>query len=475
MTVLDPAGKHLHFVTGRLAQHALEAQVSELAQQLSFEYSIDVMPITVAALMTSEWLALRIQVPDNADLILLPGYCGSDLSPLESITSVPLMRGPKDLRRLPHFFGQTRQADSYGQYDIEILAEINHAPRMAPSAILSEARQLKADGADIVDVGCEPGHSWNGVSDCVRMLKDEGLRVSIDSLDPTEIAAAAAAGAELVLSVNSSNRTAALDWGCEVVVIPDDPESLAGLDETVDFLADQGVPLRIDPILEPIGLGFANSLQRYHQTRMRYPDAEMLMGIGNLTELTDVDSAGVNVILLGICQELGIRSVLTTQVIPWARSSVKECHLARQLVYHAVDQGIPPKHMEDDLVMLRDPTTTRLGKEALEELAKSLKDPNYRIYAEGGELHLLSAGLHLSDEDPFRLFERLAGGEGQPQPPGNLDASHCFYLGFELAKAVVALELDKQYTQDESLDWGFLSKHENWHRLQRSPRQRHEG
>ena len=73
--------------------------------------------------------------------------------------------------------------------------------------------------------------------------------------------------------------------------MPDDPATLAGLDETVEFLAERGVPLRIDPVLEPIGFGFAASLGRYLEVRRRYPDAEMMMGIGNLTELTDADSA----------------------------------------------------------------------------------------------------------------------------------------------------------------------------------------
>ena len=156
-----------------------------------------------------------------------------------------------------------------------------------------------------------------------------------------------------MLSVNSSNRAAAVDWGVEVVAIPDDPHTLAGLDETVDFLATAGVPLRIDPILEPISFGFAASLGRYLEIRRRYPDAEMMMGIGNLTELTDVDSAGVN-LFLGFCQELGIRSVLTTQVINWARTSVEECDLARRLMHHAVNQRVLPKHVEPGLLMLRD-------------------------------------------------------------------------------------------------------------------------
>ena len=138
-------------------------------------------------------------------------------------------------------------------------------------------------------------------------------------MNPREIEPAVRAGAELVLSVNSSNCDAACDWGCEVVVVPDVPAAMGGLDEMVAALAEAGVRLRIDPVLEPIGFGFAASLERYFEVRRRYPDAEMMMGIGNLTELTDVDSAGVNVLLLAICEELGIRSVLTTQVIHWAR------------------------------------------------------------------------------------------------------------------------------------------------------------
>ena len=180
------------------------------------------------------------------------------------------------------------------------------------------AESYRRDGATLIDVGCEPNSCWDGVGDCVKALKELGLRVSVDSLNPKEIAPAVAAGAELVLSVNASNREAAIDWGCEVVVIPDDIRDIDSMHDTIEFLAGQNVPLRLDPILEPIGMGFAQSLQRYMDTRRRWPEAEMMMGIGNLTELTDVDSAGVNFLLLAICQELGIRSVLTTQVINWA-------------------------------------------------------------------------------------------------------------------------------------------------------------
>src|SRR6202011_4125056 len=210
--------------------------------------------------------------------------------------------------------------------------------------------------------------TWAGVADAVRMLRGHGLRVSLDSFNPREVEAAVAAGAELVLSVNSGNRDSARSWGCEVVAVPDVPATLEGLDRTVETLQAAGVPFRIDPVIEPVGFGFAASLGRYLEVRRRYPDAEMMMGVGNLTELTDVDSAGVNVLLLSFCQELGVRSVLTTEVINWCRSCVRELDLARRLVYHACRERVLPKHLEPDLVLLRDPRVREYGATILREL-----------------------------------------------------------------------------------------------------------
>lgn len=450
--------RHIHFVTGKLAEPSLRQIVSELSGSVGFAYSVQVMPITVAALLTPSWIAPRLQIPTAATEILLPGYCDSDLSSIEAVTDLPIRVGPRELRALPDFFGRKRTED-YGDYSIEIIAEINHAPRMALPEILSLADRYREDGANLIDVGCDPGDTWSGVADCVSALKAAGHRVSIDSLNSTEIAAAAKAGAELVLSVNSSNREAAPDWGCEVVAIPDDPKSMTGFDETISFLAKHDVPMRLDPILEPIGCGFADSLGRYISTRKRYADAEIMMGIGNLTELTDVDSAGMNVMLLGVCEELGIRSVLTTQVINWSRSSVKECDLARRLVHFAVRQSIPPKRVDSQLVMLRDVKLYPTGESDLQVLGDSLKDSNYRIFAEDGNLHLLAAGLHVRSNNAFHLFRQLMATQ-----PKNVDASHAFYLGYELAKATTAITLGKQYNQDRALDWGFLTDPEENHR-----------
>jgi dihydropteroate synthase-like protein len=452
--------EQIHFVTGKLAEHSLRELLADLAPRAGFECTVEVLNITVAALMTTEWVSTRIHPPPGTTRILLPGYCQGELTPLTVKFRVPVERGPRDLRRLPEFFGRDPSAHSAdGKYDIEIIAEINHAPRMTLREIVAAAATLKADGADVIDVGCNPGETWPSVGECVAALIAEGHRVSIDSMNVDEISAAVRAGASLVLSVNSANCHAAGDWGCEVVVVPDEPATLAGLDETVEYLAARAVRLRIDPVLEPIGFGFAASMGRYLTARARYPDAEMMMGIGNLTELTDADSAAINVLLLAFCQELGIRSVLTTQVINWAKSSVKECDLARRLVYYAIQHRALPKHIEPRLVPLRGETPKEFGSQALQQLANQIRDYNFRIFAEDGLLHALAGGHQLMGTDPFRLFEQM-----QSVAPKPIDAGHAFYLGYELAKAVTALTLNKEYRQDEALDWGYLTRPETSHR-----------
>jgi dihydropteroate synthase len=440
---------YILFVTGRLAEPALRRQLAELAPRAGFEYTVAVLPITVAALATTAWIARHLSIPEGVERVVLPGLCIGELGEVVARTAASVARGPDDLRDLPGFFGERvgRPAD-YGAFDIEILAEINHAPRLPLVTILAEARKLKASGADLIDLGCDPGGPWTGVGEVVRALCGEGLRVSIDSFDASEVEAAVAAGAELVLSVNLANAAAApalfARYGCGFVIIPENPATLDGLDKAVQVLDQASVPFRIDPVLEPIGFGFAASLGRYLEVRRRYPQAEMMMGVGNLTELTDVDSAGVNVTLLGFCQELGIRSVLTTEVINWCRSCVRELDFARRLVHYACTHRVLAKNLEP-------------GEATLNELAASIRDRNFRLFAERGLLHVLNDKMLLQGTDPFELF-------GQMSQREQIEPEHAFYLGYELAKALTALTLGKNYVQDKALRWGFLSMPDESHR-----------
>lgn len=464
---MNQHSRHVHFITGRLAEQAVRTIVCQVADEFQFEYSISVLPITVAALMTPKWLLRHIQIPEHADRVILPGHLAEGLHTIRQSLGDRLECGPRDIRDLPTFFGGKRVRDAgYGAHSIEIVAEINHVGRLTAEQVLHVAQEYVRDGADIVDLGCTPGYRWNDVADVVKLLSDHQVRVSIDSFDNWEVSQACAAGAQLVLSVNTSNRAAAIDWNTPVVLIPDIPGEEKNFFKNLDFLIDNGLSVRLDPILEPIGCGFTNSLLRYAKCRRDFPDAQIMMGIGNITELTDADSAGINTLLIGICQELGIQSVLTTQVINWARSSVRECDLARQLMHFAVAQRIPPKHLEPLLVVLRDVKVKEFTPEVLSSLAVNIRDNNVRLANCQGEIHAMSAQVHVQDQDPFAVMKQLLA-----SPIGDsITVEHAFYLGFEMAQAMTANLLGKNYEQDQPLDWGFLTGVESHHRLQRKPR-----
>ena len=174
---------------------------------------------------------------------------------------------------------------------------------------------------------------------------DRGLSSALlaSALPALSAGLADAAGVDYVLSICGPNRHVARQLRATPVLIPDTPDDLDSLDATIAHLQELGKPFLVDPIIEPIGAGFAASLGRYLDVRRRHPDAEMLMGIGNMTELTEADTTGVTALLLGFCQELGIRNVLTTEVIDWARGAVREAVLAAKLMHFAQQEGTPPK------------------------------------------------------------------------------------------------------------------------------------
>jgi dihydropteroate synthase-like protein len=240
----------------------------------------------------------------------------------------------------------------------------------------------------------------------------------------------------------------------EFVLIPDESRSLESLQPTIDAFRSANQKFRIDPILDPVGVGFAASLERYAEARRRWPEIPVMMGIGNVTELAEADTAGASLLLAGICGELGVTSVLTTEVANWCQSAVREFNIARRVIHFAIENGTIAKHIDSSLVMLRDSKLREYGEEPLAALASQIKDPNYRIFAERGQLHVMNRDGHWRGADAFEVFDQMAATNTK------LSASHAFYLGYEMAKAVTALTLGKQYQQDEALNWGLLTRSE---------------
>jgi dihydropteroate synthase len=442
------APSHVLFVTGKLAEPALRGTLASM--QAPFETEIAMLPITVAALMTTDWIAKHLTVPTGTDLVLIPGLCEGATSSIADHFDVRVEKGPRDLREIPEYFGQAAAREEYGAWDIEIIAEINNAPRLSRDAITREALRFRDSGADYIDIGCTPGLAFPELGSVVADLVAAGMRVSIDTFNAGEIRTAVDAGATLVLSINGGNLDVARELagrGVRVVALPDFGAPLESITPTLELLSRLEIPFLIDPIIEPIGFGFTASIERYAEARRRWPNAEMMMGVGNITELTAADSTGVNALLIAICQELGIRAVLTTEVIPWAHGSVREIDIARRLMYHAVTKKVVPKRVDDRLVTVKDPKILEYGEAELRELQSRITDPNFRIFTDRDTITVLNRDLFVRGTDIQEIFTQL----------GVDEATHAFYLGKELAKAKLAITLGKTYRQEGSLSWGYLT------------------
>jgi dihydropteroate synthase len=466
-----PPYRRVLFVTGKLAEHALRRVLEEMHP--SFEADLAVMKITVAALMTTEWIARFLEVPPGTDLILIPGLCEGDPEVLTAQFGIPARKGPKDLRQIPRYFGQAEAAQNYGAFTVEILAEINNAPKLSRAEVRAAAESFRASGADVIDIGCTPGIPFPELGNTVRELRQAGFRISIDSFDPGEILAAIHAGAELVLSVNKSNLDVVRELSgtqVRVVVIPDFGEELDTIGPTLEALERWNVRFLIDPVIEPIGFGFMASLERYAEIHRRYPQSSQLMGVGNITELTSADSTGINALLLAICEEVGVTAVLTTEVIPWARGAVREIDIARRLMHHAVVNRTVPKGIDDRLVTVKDPEILTYDEAELRRLHSEVRDPNFRIFTDRDTITVFNHDIFIRGTDIQVIFSQL----GVDEP------THAFYLGRELMKAKLAITLGKTYRQEGALSWGYLTppddvKSEHVKLTQRSRRRRESG
>jgi hypothetical protein len=142
---------------------------------------------------------------------------------------------------------------------------------------------------------------------------------------------------------------------------------------------------------------------------------------------------------------------------------VREFDVARRLARFALAQQSPPKNVDSRLIMLRDPDVLRYNDDQLRELARQIRDYNFRIFVAGSELVLIGGGKAWRGSDAFALFDSLLA-----DPDCRMDSAHAFYLGFETCKASIARLLGKDYRQDEALRWGLLTEEEpDRHRLRR--------
>ena len=406
------------------------------------------MNISVAALMTTRWIAKRLSAPEGVDNIVIPGLCEGDVDALQQATGLPVRKGPADVRALPEWYGREAVRAQLGPRDVRVFAEINDVQSLSREQVIDRALGYQDAGADVIDLGLSLDRPWLAEGPAtIAALRELGLSVSIDTLDPEHIRMADAAGVDYVLSLTPQTIDLAEEMRATPVLITEDPDDLDGLGTMAARLQRREHPYLLDSILAPINSGFAESLARYVEVRRRHPEAEILMGIGNITELTEADSTGVTALLIGFCQEVGIRAVLTTEVIGWAHGVVRETVRAAQIMHLAQREARPPKHIDSGLVTSKDESMRAPSEGELRAMQAQISDANYRLFADADWLYAFNGERFIRETNMYAVFEQLDVG----------DPAHAFYLGKELMKATIARGLRKNYRQEGPLDWGLLS------------------
>jgi dihydropteroate synthase-like protein len=431
------------FLTGHLARARLEKVLA--GADVGFEWSILDIGVKVAALMTETIIRRRLPRPVDADRVIVPGRCRADLARLSAELGVKFERGPDELKDLPAWFGKHGHGVDLTRHDMRIFAEIVDASALATDAILARARQMCAAGADVIDLGCLPDTPFPHLEEAVQELKRNAIAVSVDSADRQELRRGGRAGASFLLSLTEHTLDIAMETGAQPVLIPEPHGDLSSLWRAAEAADKRGIAAMLDPILDPIHFGFMASLTRYAETRRRLPQAEILMGTGNLTELTDADSVGTTAVLLGVCSELHVRNLLVVQVSPHTRRTIQEHDAARRIMFAAREDASLPKDYGTALLALHERKPFPYSPAEIAELAAQVKDESFRIEVAEDGIHVYNRSRHEVAQDAFSLFGKLGV---------ERDGAHAFYLGAELMRAEIAWRLGKRFAQDEPLDWG---------------------
>ncbi len=511
-------------VTGRAASKIVE----EYASRSGVDFEVYVMPHEVAALIPSREIAKKLKEKGvgGFDLILVPGLISGDVSVIEREVGVPTFKGPIHAADLPHVLSMlskvelskvdpackvlrvNREAEdqrtlsaiedelaSKALFDVagvpiakgslRVVAEVTFASIKGVNAAVNEARRYKSYGADIIDVGMVAGESRPEIASAlVKAVKREiEGPVSIDSTDPSEIIAAVEAGADLVISVDKGTLEDLEDLPRDVaiVVIPTDvkrgyypssvDERVKSLEKAVDVARSMGFKKVIaDPILSPpLQPSLFESLVAYYVFAKRHPDMPMLMGVGNVTELMDADSPGVNGLMAAIAAELDISLLLTTEASNKTKVCVRELCIAAKMAKLSKREGRPMKDLSLSLLSLkekRDLTIPLRVAEDCEVVRVSSRraqahDPAGYVKVAIDRSRGVIAVSHFKAGKATCVIEGSSAEEVCDEliARGLVSTlSHATYIGRELYKAELALKLGKSYVQDEELDFGFVSR-----------------
>jgi dihydropteroate synthase-like protein len=498
--------------TGRLAQKDVE-RIAVEAEKYGLNCDVLTLPVSVAAFITPKTLynSLKDKCLDY-DIIVVPGMARGSYEELGDILKLKIVKGTRYigdmasllpiLNKVADKLSPVNPADELIKYqpvqpvlekqprkcividDLSIyrgckpriVAEVVDAPLLSLDEVVNRASRFASAGADIIDIGMTAGGSNPDLA--FKLVYEVGRKVlkpiSIDSMDPEEIKMGVKAGAKLVLSIDMGNMFKLPEYikNTPVVVTPTNMEegvypktfkdSLEMLEVNVRKAEELGYKkLIIDPMLHPPIIGLSDSIVAYRASLEKFSNP-IFMGVGNVTEMIDADSLGVNALMTCLAVELNVSLILTAESSVKTRYSVKELAKAIDLAWIAKLRNQPPKDLGISLLKLkskwvRDVKTYRdfEGKipilNELGEIEFKL-DPKgcFRIEVDHDAGEIVVIHYPLKSKNP----DWMVKGKSYYEVRSKLLAlnaisriDHAFYLGYELAKAENALENGGEYTQ----------------------------
>lgn len=366
-------------------------------------------------------------------------------------------------------------------FPMRVLAEIANAPLLTPEELLKRAEYFVKSGANMVDIGMIAGENMaSKIPPMVKLLKENlDVPVSIDTLQAEEIKVAVDAGVDMVLSLDHGNYQDVLpfleDKKIPAVILPTDyqrgwvPETI---EERVSSLIDlkkkcKGVEVIADPILDPLNSkSMVDSIIacRKFKEEVKPQDCPVFFGIGNVTELLDVDSVGVNALLTGISMELGASILFTPEESGKTIGSAKELSVSSKMMFLAKMRRSIPKDLGINLLVFKDKRRGEVIQEQIdvpgiegEANYKFIQDPagSFKINIVNGKImavHYLKMQptLIISGETAKEIYDVIIKKELVSR------IEHAAYLGQELQKAEDALKLGKNYIQDFPIFQKFM-------------------
>ncbi|RLE49966.1 MAG: dihydropteroate synthase-like protein, partial [Candidatus Methanomethylicota archaeon] len=246
--------------------------------------------------------------------------------------------------------------------------------------------------------------------------------------------------------------------------VPPSPEDRVKLlSSLIDRAKKLGIErLMADPILDAaINPGFTKSLSAFHAFHVYRRDVPLFMGVGNVVELLDADSVGINALLAMAALEVGATMLLTVEKSNKAKGSTLECSLAARMASIAYVRRMPPKALGIDLLVLKEKKLYEmplLVEEA--EIVEAVESPcqkgvdllgSFKISVDHREgvikaLYIGKLGVKLIKGRTAKAVLDAILNLGLVST-----TSHAAYLGVELSKAEIALMLRRTYLQEEQL------------------------